>query len=431
MTISFRSSSHLTLGVEMEVQLIEQDSLDLSARSDEILRRFADEPRFKREFFKGMLEVNTGICDSVHTASGELRELIDTLNGACTPLGLICASTGTHPTARYADRRLSGGQRYRDLMHRHQWVARRMCVFGVHVHLGMRSADACIDYYNFFLHFLPHLLALSASSPFWQGELTGLASSRVTVYEASPTSGHVGALPSWEAFEKRCSALSTCGSMASFKDLWWDMRPSPTYGTLEIRMCDGVATLQELTAIVAYIHGLAHWFDKCGPAAAQELGLHPAPSTWRIRENKWRAARHGVDGAQVLDDSGRSTPISDVVRSWLGRLDPTFSQLDYGCYVPCLRGILADGASHLRQRRTFDRNRCLRDVVLHNCREFQNGAPIHQAQSADRESILADRDGQFIAIPRPALISADSVPEVPPGVLCRPETEAAVAGEAD
>ncbi|OFW87727.1 MAG: hypothetical protein A2794_01155 [Alphaproteobacteria bacterium RIFCSPHIGHO2_01_FULL_40_8] len=247
-----------------------------------------------------------------------------------------------------------------------------MTVYGLHVHLGMKSGDDAIRFNNFFLNFVPHLLALSASSPFWQGDDTGLASCRPTTYEALPTAGHPYRARNWNEFEHLYRILKKCKAINSIKDLWWDIRPSPAYGTLEIRACDGPATLDEALAIVAFIHMLSHWFNDSG----DWIGQVPTPPLWFSRENKWRVIRHGLHADLVVDFDGATKPISEDILQWLDKLAIYEKKLGYKKYVDVLREIISKGNSSNRQRKIHADNNSFSDVVKFNVEEFLARKPV-------------------------------------------------------
>lgn len=255
-----------------------------------------------------------------------------------------------------------------------------MSVYGLHVHIGMSSGEDCIRFNNFFMYFLPHLLALSSSSPFWQGIDTGLASCRPTTYEALPTAGQPYHVRTWKEFEDLYKSLKLCGSIKSLKDLWWDLRPSPGFGTLEIRVCDGAATLSETLALVALIHTLAHWFADNG----SWLESVAYPPYWLSRENKWRAIRYGLDAEIVMNTEGKTKLMREDITEWLEKLKPYIEQLNYQSYFSNLNMILNAGTSSERQRKVFAQKYCLNDIVKHNVSEFLLQTPLYR-----RELIIA------------------------------------------
>ncbi|BCA95386.1 hypothetical protein TUM19329_17470 [Legionella antarctica] len=183
--IYFRSNGCMTLGVEIELQLIDDVDYNLCSRAEEVLKATAHIEKIKPEFYLSTIEINSDICNTVQNVETDLFETITALTAATEKMGLLFSTTGSHPFSKYSDWAISPTARYQNLIDRNQWLTRRMNVYGLHVHLGMSSGDDCIRYNNFFMYFLPHLLALSASSPFWQGIDTGLSSCRPTTFAAS------------------------------------------------------------------------------------------------------------------------------------------------------------------------------------------------------------------------------------------------------
>lgn len=367
--LEFITNGELTLGVEIELQIIDPATGTLVSRAEEMID--ANPDIVKPEFYLSTIEINTGICKDAHAARSDLGKKIDYIKQLAAKMGVAFATTGCHPSARYADSTITPTERYQKLIDRNQWMTRRMTVYGLHVHIGMRDGDECIRFNNFFLNFLPHLLALSASSPFWQGEDTGLASCRPSTYEALPTAGQPYFIKNWQEFNTLYKSLLACGSIHSIKDLWWDLRPSPNYGTLEIRVCDGPATLAEAIAITAYIHALSHWFRDNGEWLEQVA----PPPYWVCRENKWRVMRHGLNADMVLGTAGKTKPIRQDIEDWLEKLAPYIETLGYQKEVTLIRDICAKGNSAERQRHVYNTSG-IEAVVQHNMKEFSAGEPI-------------------------------------------------------
>ncbi|WP_454782770.1 carboxylate-amine ligase [Legionella sp. WA2022007384] len=376
--IQFNSGGILTLGVEVELQLIDSETYNLCSRAEEVLKAMSHLEKVKPEFYLSTIEVNTAKCNLVQEVEEDLSASLFELQHVAKKLGILLATTGSHPFSKYADWHISPTTRYQELIDRNQWLTRRMSVYGLHVHLGMSSGEECIRFNNFFMYFLPHLLALSSSSPFWQGIDTGLSSCRPTTYEALPTAGQPYHVRSWQDFEYLYKTLKACGSIKSLKDLWWDLRPSPNFGTLEIRVCDGTATLAETLALVAFIHTLAHWFADNGGW----LEAVAYPPYWLSRENKWRAIRHGLDAELVMNTDGKIKLMRDDLQEWLEKLKPYIEQLNYRNYFATLEEIMASGTSSERQRKVFAYNNCFQEVVKHNINEFLLQAPLYRRELA-------------------------------------------------
>jgi carboxylate-amine ligase len=359
MDLLFTPSLPLTLGVELELQLIDSESFDLTPRSIELLKLIGDNPYIVPEVMQSMIEIKTDICDNAHVAESELHGHLKLLKQKSDQLGISLACAGTHPTAKHWERKIFPLPRYSELIDRNQFISRRLVIFGLHVHIGVTSGDECIDLMNEFLYELPVLLALSASSPFWEGIDTGLASSRVTLFEAIPTGGHPCQMSSWDDFKYLISALKTAKSITSYKDIWWDLRPSPSYGTLEIRICDGMPTIKENMAIVAFIHCLAAFYME-EIKQGRKRSILP---DWIVRENKWRASRHGIDADLIISNGGEHTSLHDYSLKLLKKLDKFFMKYKYEGYKETILSNLQGYTSYQRQKYVFEKTNDLNSVT--------------------------------------------------------------------
>jgi carboxylate-amine ligase len=370
--LQFNSSEReLSMGVELELQVLDQKNLLLTPRAAEIIESIGDDA-FKQEFFQSTIEIITGVCNTVQDVEKDLKRSIIKAREASAPLGLTLASTGTHPLADYRDRLVTPSPRYHELIDRNQWLIRRMAVYGMHIHLGMKSGEDCIRFNYFFMHVLPHILSLSGSSPFWQGMYTGLSSCRPTTYEALPTAGMPYLVKDWKEFQKLYNFLLRSKAIHSMKDLWWDLRPSPQIGTLELRFCDEPATLAEALGIAAFVHALAHWFRD---HEEEWTKSHTPLKRWIFRENKWRAIRFGLNAEIVTSKNGKTTVLRKDIKSWLRSVEPYIKQLGYGHYISVIEGVLEKGNSSDRQHAIFTKSDNLMEVLRHNVSEFETGVP--------------------------------------------------------
>lgn len=362
------NSKELTFGVELELQVLDSHSFNLVPRAHEVLK-ITSIKSLAKELFQSTIELITPICEAMSEAEDFFLTNLAVLKQEGDQLGLKFASTGTHPFANYVDRLITPSPRYQFIVSKNRWLIRRMAVYGMHVHLGMRNGEQCIQYHNFFCGFIPHLISLSASSPFWHGLNTELASCRPTMYEALPTAGIPYSIANWDSYCELVKKLMSVGSIATLKDLWWDIRPSPELGTLEIRVCDGPATIMELLAITAFIHALGHWF------AENSKNSDPIP-LWIIRENKWRAIRDGLS-AEIIDANNFNIkPIKKDLMDWLFRLDGQFKKLGYEKYLEYLKKIIIRGNSSARQIERFNQKESLQEVTRMNICEFEVGHPL-------------------------------------------------------
>jgi len=366
------SALELSLGVELELQVLDAESLLLTPRASEIIDWVSDE-NLKKEFFQSTLEIVTGVCRHVQDVEHDLSSKIRKAREAAQALKLVLGSTGTHPLADYRERLVTPFPRYHDLIDRNQWLIRRMAVYGMHIHLGMKSGESCIRFNYFFMHFLPHIMALSASSPFWQGMYTGLSSCRPTTYEALPTAGMPYLVKTWEDFQKLYGFLIRSKAIDSMRDLWWDLRPSPGLGTLELRFCDEPATFREALGIVAFVHCLAHWFRD--HEEAWEKSNTPLKH-WIFRENKWRALRYGLNAEIVVSRQGKTKLLRHDLQDWLEKVEVYARALGYENYLRVVHEVVKKGNSSDRQFAVFQNTNDLTAVVKHNVQEFETGSPL-------------------------------------------------------
>lgn len=367
--LEFAKSESYTLGAEVELQIVDRQTMELSPKAAQILSRWSGPPRLQPEIFQSMLEISTGICRDVAHVEDDLRATAGKLLALGREQGVRFIATGTHPTARYQERKLYPADRYHGLIARNQWIARRLLIFGLHVHVGMPDPETAIAVQNELLYDLGLLLAISTSSPFWQGEATGLASSRITVFEALPTGGLPALVHDWNEFCELVGILQKSHAITSLKDLWWDIRPSPRYGTIELRVCDGLATVRETAMIVALTRALA---ERAGARIAAGKG-RTFPPAWRIRENKWRASRHGMDAEYITGNDGATEQMRPYLLRTLcelkgeGFLDATSP------YFGMLKKI-GEGAptSAERQRAHFERTGSFDEVTRGLADEFED-----------------------------------------------------------
>lgn len=355
--IVFGKSRSGTLGVEVEVQLLERETLQPAQASDRLLRRLAPESGFQPELFLSMLEVCTGVCGSLQEVEADLRRALARLEETARAESIIVIGAGTHPLAALDEHTLYPKPRYRELLERTQWITRRASVYGLHVHVGVESGQEAIELINDLSPYLAPLLALSASSPYLEGKETGLASSRVTAYESHPACGTPPTFRSWMEFERLCDTLRRSDSILSLSDLWWDIRPSPHYGTVEIRICDGQNRLSDCLALVAAVQCLVAWLK------TTREGSGRIASTWRLRENKWRAARHGLEADLMVDESGTTRPVRRIWRDLLEHLGPGAARLGCSAHLAGIERILSQGASYQRQREALARTGSLLGVI--------------------------------------------------------------------
>ncbi|MDA8370052.1 MAG: glutamate--cysteine ligase [Nocardiopsaceae bacterium] len=395
MAIEFNSSDRPTLGVEWELQLVDVRTRHLRQEAQQVLGELPElsavgNPPLRHELMQCTVEVVTGICETVEEARADLAGSVDQLARVLEPrqAALLCA--GTHPLDDWRDQILSPVQRYGELIDQMQWLARRILTFGVHVHVGVRSPDKAIPILNALANYLPHFLALTASSPFWSGHDTGLASSRSVVFGALPTAGPPPNLPHWAGFEEYLETLLRAGTISSIKEVWWDIRPHPDFGTIEIRMFDGIPTLREVGMAAALSQSLVRLFDQ---QLDRGYGL-PSPPTWLVTDNKWRATRYGLDARVITDERGTTVPLRDDLYELVRELEPVATRLGCAEDLDAVSEVLDKGASYERQRAIIGEGGTLNDVVDALAAEFRAGGIAPSVASVDPgDRAAAEQDG--------------------------------------
>jgi carboxylate-amine ligase len=348
--IDFHPSPEPTLGVEWELALVDRHTRDLSNNADHLFARakarMSDPGRLHKELLRNTVELVTGVCHTVPEAMDDLRGSLAPVVAACDDLGVDLYGGGTHPFASWTQQQLSPGHRYEELINRTQWWGRQMLIWGVHVHVGLPAQERVMPVLSGLLTFYPHFQALSASSPIWAGVDTGYASNRALMFQQLPTAGLPFQFETWEQFEAYTSDQLTTGVIDELSEIRWDLRPSPKLGTLENRICDGVSTFDDLAAIVALAHCLVVDLDERA-AAGERLTTMPP---WHVQENKWRAARYGLDAIVILDAESNERLVTDDLAELLVRLEPVAKRLGCASELASVGDIVGRGASYQRQR---------------------------------------------------------------------------------
>ncbi len=348
--IDFRASPQPTIGVEWEFALVDKETRDLRNTAADLFAAvtpdLVDPQRLHKELLRNTVEVVTGICTSVAEAVADLRETLAVVVPAADELGVDLLGSGTHPFASWSAQQLTEGVRYEELINRTQWWGRQMLIWGVHVHVGLPSRDRVMPIMSSLLNTYPHLLALSASSPVWAGLDTGYASNRSQMFQQLPTAGLPFTFDTWEEFEACIADQATTGVIDSMSDVRWDIRPAPHLGTVENRVCDGMSDITELASLTALIHCLVVDLDT-RLAAGETL---PTMPPWHVQENKWRAARYGLDAIVILDEKSRERLVTDDLDDLLERLTPVARRLDCEDELRGVADIARNGASYQRQR---------------------------------------------------------------------------------
>ncbi|MDX8402834.1 MAG: YbdK family carboxylate-amine ligase [Mariprofundaceae bacterium] len=358
--IPFKTSTPGSTGVEMEWITIDANNGKQIPVAPELLQKIPATPRIKQELFTSTIEVNTDIHFTTDACIDELLSLNNEVLQYLSPMGAALLSSGTHPFSHWRDQHVSDDPRYHRLLERLQWMAYRFNIFGIHVHVGMPDGDTCIHVMNQLLPISPMFLAISANSPYWQGDDTGLCSSRVKIFEGLSQGGMPFYFQNWKDFEHCAGRLLATGSIDSVRDIWWEMRPHPDFGTLEIRIGDMPATRDDTAAYIAYVRAEAIAAMNTEP----EKKVHPS----LIRENRWRACRYGMQSEMIDPVSEEPVPLLLWIEKrlhWLA--DHGAEHEDLAIIKEQLPRWRKSGDGSARQRMLFQQNKNLEKVVELMC----------------------------------------------------------------
>ncbi|KFF58811.1 carboxylate--amine ligase [Cryobacterium sp. MLB-32] len=375
MALEFAPSGRSTVGIEWEIALVDRATGDLVSIADQVLDALrapdgSTHPTITGELLLNTVEVVSGVHDTVAGAVADVAGQVSEVRAvvASRDVDLICS--GSHPFGQWFDQDITDKPRYHRLIDRTQWWGRNMMIWGIHVHVGVEDKNKVMPILNGMLTYIPHLQALSASSPYWAGVETGYASNRALMFQQLPTAGLPWDLPDWEAWESYVDDMTVTGIIDDVTEVRWDIRPAPRWGTIEIRVCDGVSTTQELGAIAAFIQCLVEWMSTTLDAGRSVPTMQP----WFVRENKWRAARYGLDAEIILDAAGAERLVTDDVRRLIEVLSPIAERL--GCLDELLglHRIVDGGGSYQRQLRVASQaDGSLPAVVAALSRELEQG----------------------------------------------------------
>jgi carboxylate-amine ligase len=360
----FGDSDPFTLGVEEEYMLLDPRSFDLVHHVDTMLTAVQNgefTERIGPELMQSVLEISTPVCHTAGDVDRELRRLRTYVTELARGEELRVGSAGTHPFSLFERQRITARDRYRNLVDQLQYIARRELIFGLHVHVAVDDCEKAIQVMSALLVHLPDLLALSANSPFWRGESTGLSSSRQMVFAAFPRSGPPPRFRDYSDYAEVVGQLEKTGCIADYTHIWWDIRPHPRFGTIEVRVMDAVSRVEDTVALAAYIQSLVKLYSD-RYTVGQEL-----PSYHRIltTENKWLAARYGLEAPLMDLSTGRRNrvPVAQLIRRTLRELEPHARELGSERELEGIRDILAKGNGADRQRRVFNANRDIVEVT--------------------------------------------------------------------
>jgi carboxylate-amine ligase len=363
----------LTIGIEEEFQIVDQQG-HLRSHIDTLLEQATPTlgEQIKAEMMQSVVEIGTKICKDIEEARTEITRLRAAIASYLQPAGLRIASAGTHPFSHWQEQKVTEKDRYKMLEEEMQDVIRNLLIFGMHVHVGIPDRDLRIEIMNEARYFLPHMLALSTSSPFWLTRNTGLKSYRHVIWSSFPRTGTPPEFDSWDDFENYVQLLVKTGSIDNGRKIWWDVRPHAIYPTLEFRVCDAATRVDETIMLAALFQAICAKLIKL---RRQNLGFRKyVPAL--INENKWRAIRHGLDGKLIDFGKQCEVPMRELALELLEFVDDVVDELESREAVEYVHTILEEGTSADRQLQAYREARSLTAVVDRIVDETAAGVPV-------------------------------------------------------
>lgn len=365
----FGHSEALTLGVELELQLVNTHDYDLAPYSDEMLRLMKKMPlpgSVVPEMTSSMIEISTGICHSSSEVLGQLSQIRNALVRCADKLNIAVVGGGTHPYQQWHEQRIYDKPRFRQLSELYGYLSKQFTIFGQHVHVGCPDADAALLMLHRMSRYIPHFIALSASSPYVQGQDTQFDSARLNSVFAFPMSGRAPFTLSWDDFGKFFAKTTRTGVVKSMKDFYWDIRPKPEYGTIEIRVFDTPLTVERATALAGFVQALAAWF-------LHEQPFMPQEDDYMVYTyNRFQACRFGLEAVYVDPSTGTHMPLREHIISTLRSIDKHAQDVGATTAIDMLRLSADLGANDARWlRETYTRERLLAEMVRQGAQRFR------------------------------------------------------------
>jgi glutamate---cysteine ligase / carboxylate-amine ligase len=378
----FKGNPTHTLGVELELQLVDRETGALSNSIGPLLERVPEKWKnhIKPEFMQSYAEIITGICNSVKDVENDLTEKVMWAQETAGEMGLCFIWAGTHPFSRWEHQKVTPGERYQWLLNTMQDIARRMAVFGLHVHVGVDSGDKAIHLCDRLLRHIPTLLALSANSPYWCGRDTGMQSYRSKIIEALPTAGLPQPMRNWSEYVWLIDHLIKTRFISSNREIWWDLRPHGGFGTIEMRVFDMPMNMKHTLGMVALTQALVAYLSEQLDHGAYQFDSHPMIA----KQNKWQAARYGLDTSMVDFDAMQAVPAKVIAQRLIEMVSKQAERL--GCLeqLRYLDDILKAGTGAARQRSVFEKTGDLRDVARFLIDEGRLSPAVDDSQTSGR-----------------------------------------------
>lgn len=365
--LPFTRNDAPTIGVEVELQLVDRETLELKCGIDEILARLPEDlaVHVKPELMQCYLEINTGICRTVGDVRNDLNGVLKRLHAITEPLGTRLFWAATHPYSSWRRQSITVNDRYYMLVDLMQDIARQLVTFGLHVHVGVESGDKAVMVCDRMLRHLPLLLALTTNSPFWEGRPTGLHSNRSKIMEMLPTAGLPVQMRNWSEYTWLVNHLVDTGFINTIRELWWDIRPHNNFGTVEIRVCDVPKNLQHVLAITALVQCLVVAISRQIDEGTYQSEYHPM----MIAQNKWRATRYGAGAQLVNSDDYKQYSVQETVDQLVDRLLPVAEELQCADELNYVRRLPSEtGAAQQLEiyGQTYSRHKVVEEMLRHN-----------------------------------------------------------------
>jgi carboxylate-amine ligase len=357
----FASNERPTIGVEIELNLVDRQTMALKSGVAQILEGLPAEltGSVKPELFQCYVEINTKICQDVAEAEVDLSRKIQLVSDVARRHNLRLFWSGTHPFSMWHDQEITQDERYYDLINLLQQTARRLVTFGLHVHVGVDSGDKAIMICDRIMQHLPTLLALSVNSPFWQGRHTGLHSQRSKIMETLPTAGLPPLMRNWSEYAWLVNHMVETGFIKTIREIWWDVRPHHNFGTVEVRICDMPPSLEHVLGLTALTQCLVHDLSEEIDQGTYQFDCHP----FLIRQNKWRACRYGMEARLVDSGTHKAVPVRQVVHALLDRLQGRAQELGCASYLEIVREMAEEPTGSVRQLQIFQETNDFAEVV--------------------------------------------------------------------
>ena len=372
---NFARSPEPTLGVEWEVALVDPVTWDLVPRGAELIdsvRAAHTDIHLEKEFLQNTVELVTGVCRTVPEAMGDLGASLSAVREAATAMDVRLWASGGHPFTDFRKNPVSNKASYSEIINRTQYWGQQMLLWGTHVHVGIRHEDRVWPIINALMTKYPHLLAISACSPAWEGLDTGYASNRTMLYQQLPTAGMPYQFENWTQWQSYMRDQAISGVINHTGSMHFDIRPASKWGTIEVRISDATSNLRELSAIVALTHCLVVHYDRMLDAGDTLPTLQP----WHVAENKWRGARYGMDALVITSRETDERWVKDELADMLEELAPLSQELGCARELQLVQEIIDSGAGYQRQRRLYEETGSWQKVVKATADEMEQLLPL-------------------------------------------------------